>query len=148
MQIETVGKTTVCAAAALAAAAVPAGAADLYCRQSHTLIWSGSDPVLIEQDGQEFWLSTENGRWAERTIGSRAGIGDGGILDIRSDGSGYRANWVGVSGGPAETLTLDLESEPVAYLWSRRDETALIGTCVDTAGREFFDGVEIEREGE
>lgn len=133
------------AASALCAAGSSAQAMPLYCLESHSLNWHDAEPVLRDGGLHEFWLDTVEGHWRGRVVGGRAGTVDGGTLDIRNDGAGYRMNWVGLVVETAEALTIDLEGEAMTFVWTRRDQSAEIGVCVDATDREFLDGVEVAR---
>lgn len=130
---------------AVALSAMPAHAMSLYCLESHSLNWHNAKPLLRDGGLHEFWLDTTDGEWRGRFVGGRAGIVDGGKLDIRNDGSGHRMNWVGLVAGTAEALAIDIAGEVMAFVWTRRDQSVEIGACVDTEGRTFLDGREIVR---
>lgn len=96
-----------------------------------------------EGNAFEFWVNTKTGEWTERVIHGRAGTTDGGTFEILTDGTGYGADWVGVTPELAEMLRIDLKSSPMGFLRTRQHQWLETGTCIDTEGRQFFEGREV-----
>lgn len=130
--------------ATLALAAFPAAGEEHYCLSAGGINWNMGVPQPADASRFEFWVDTATGEWRGRNVGSRAMYTDGGTLDIVSDGTAYRAHWVGIEDhGGFESLRIALTRDRMPFIRLDRDGFAEIGTCIPTGGRTFIDGREI-----
>ncbi|WP_143145884.1 hypothetical protein [Devosia enhydra] len=128
--------------------AAPATAKELYCLADASASWAVAEPRVALHDEEtlgraEFWVETETGDWRYRTVGSAALYSDGASLTVLADGEGYRQHWVGIEDhGGFASLRIALSRDPMRFVFADRDGGLEFGTCVQTQGREFFNGVE------
>ncbi len=132
--------------AALLACTVSSGtAAELYCRQTGHVNWADGTPIAFanaegDWGGSEIWLNTSTGDWRQRFIGSRALYTDGGTFEVLNDGSGYRADWVGITPELAEMMRINLRQEPSPYVRVLRGQAIETGLCIDPGQDTYIDG--------
>ncbi len=135
---------TIVIAAVLALAAGHAAAEEHYCLSAAGINWNMGSAHPADGNAFEFWIDMATGEWKGRNIGSRALYSDGGTYGIVSDGSQYRAHWVGIEDhGGFGSLRIDTRREPMPFIRLDRDGFAEIGTCVPLNGRKFIDGQEV-----